>query len=67
MARLVGYTMKLQGNPDVYWTADGDYTAEYKPVLDVRTVRKFWLEYANSGAFFQIPTLTPVYNYRRRV
>ena len=66
MARLVGYTMRLVGNRDLYWASDGGRTRDYKPVLSERRVKELWLEYANSGAFLQLPTVCPVYDYRRR-
>ena len=67
--RLVGYTMRLKGFsifPDTYFTMCGNYFAHHKFVLSKEQVTKVWTEYANSGAFFQIPIVTPVYDYRRR-
>jgi len=66
--RLVGYTMRLAGSimfPDTYFTVSGYYT-HHKFVLSKEQVTKVWTEYANSGAFFQLPIVTPVYDYRRR-
>jgi hypothetical protein len=68
MARLVGYTMRFKGGglfTDYYLTPCGAHT-EYAHVLCKEKVKELWLEYANSGAFFQLPTLCPVYDYRRR-
>ena len=66
--RLVGYTMRLKGIgpwPDEYFTASGDWSV-WRAVLSAEKTKELWLEYANSGAFFQIPIVTPVYDYRRR-
>jgi hypothetical protein len=67
MSRLVGYTMRLWCHRgDYYFTPQGGNTNMYKPVLSVEQTRTLWKEYAISGAFLQLPIITPVYDYRRR-
>ena len=65
--RLVGYTMRFTCcTGDRYLTPQGGTTNMYKPVLSVEQAKVVWKEYAHSGAFFQLPTVCPVYDYRRR-
>ena len=68
--RLVGYTLRLKGGtafPDTYLTQQGFYTREFKPVLSCEQAEIALEDYMNSGAFLQLLTVTPVYDYRRRV
>lgn len=68
MPRLVGYTVRFKCHTgDRYLTCHGTSTNMFKPVLSAEQAKVVWENYANSGAFLQLPTVCPVYDYRRRI